>query len=398
MSKNGATVFITLVTLVSQSVWASSSTILTDTKASIDMRLRYETVEQDNALKSANGLTLRSRFNFVTGSQNGFSAMFELEDSRSVMGLANYNNGIGSHPDYSVIADPNTTELDQAFVQYKNTQLTIKLGRQVIALDGQRFVGHVGWRQDRQTFDGLSTVYQPNKALTLTYGYINQRNRIFAEQKDIDSKDHLFNAAYQSSIGTISGYGYLLEMDNGTENGLDTWGMSFAGKNTIGDSPVSYRLEFASQDADSSNASFSANYLAAEAGIALSEINIKLGYESLGSDNGLYGFATPLATLHKFNGWSDQFLNTPKEGLDDLYISIAGKLMGGSWTLTYHDFSAEQSSASLDDLGNEIDALYSKKLNEHFSGGIKLACYSAGDNAAGKVDTNKLWLWLGVNF
>jgi hypothetical protein len=33
------------------------------------------------------------------------------------------------------------------------------------------------------------------------------------------------------------------------------------------------------------------------------------------------GFTTPLATLHKFQGWADKFLTTPVNGLADLYVN-----------------------------------------------------------------------------
>jgi len=33
-----------------------------------------------------------------------------------------------------------------------------------------------------------------------------------------------------------------------------------------------------------------------------------------------------------------------------------------------------------------------------YSAGIKYAAYSAGDVGAGKVDTDKLWVWLGLKF
>ena len=81
----------------------------------------------------------------------------------------------------------------------------------------------------------------------------------------------------------------------------------------------------------------------------------------MASDDGMYGFSTPLATLHKFNGWSDQFLTTPKEGLVDLYASISGKAFGGGWTVALHDFSADESSESVDDLGSESQCHLSRK-------------------------------------
>ena len=114
--------------------------------------------------------------------------------------------------------------------------------------------------------------------------------------------------------------------------------------------------------------------------------------------HGEYGFATPLATLHKFNGWSDQFLATPKEGLADLYASVGGKLAGGKWALIYHKFDADEASLTVDDLGSEINALYTKSFTKNYSAGIKFASYSAGDVGAGKVDTDKIWLWTNVKF
>lgn len=66
--------------------------------------------------------------------------------------------------------------------------------------------------------------------------------------------------------------------------------------------------------------------------------------------------------------------------------------------MAYHDFSAEKSSASIDDLGSEINLLYAKTFAKYYSTGIKYARYSAGDVAAGKVDTDKLWVWAGLSF
>jgi len=375
------------------------SDALINGKADVNVNLRYETVDQENSLKDANALTLRTRLTYSTGDVAGFSSLIEFEDSRNVLGVDDYNNTLGKNAGvYSVVADPETTELDQFLLQYKQQDLTMKVGRQLITMDNHRFIGHVGWRQDRQTFDGVTIAYSPVKGLSLDYGYITKRNRIFAEAKDIDSKDHLINAAYQTSFGKIIGYGYLLEVDNNTDNSLDTFGIRLNGSTLIGEQKLSFQLEYADQDSDSATTSYSADYILAELSTAFSGIGVKVGYELLGSDGGDYGFSTPLATLHKFNGWSDQFLSTPNEGLADLYASVTGKVAGGKWAIIYHKFDADDASATVDDLGYEIDAVYSKKFTKNYSGGIKLASYSAGDSTAGKVDTDKVWLWLNAKF
>jgi hypothetical protein len=105
---------------------------LVEGKAYGDFRMRFEHVDQDNALKNANALTIRSRLGYITGDISGFSAQLEFEDSRAVASVDDYNDGLGSKPEYSTVADPETTEVDQALLQYQGHGLSSKLGRQVI--------------------------------------------------------------------------------------------------------------------------------------------------------------------------------------------------------------------------------------------------------------------------
>ncbi|WP_371833643.1 alginate export family protein [Shewanella sp. H8] len=370
---------------------------ITQGTAKVNLNLRYESVDQDNPLKDADALTLRTRLTFATAEYYGLTALVEFEDSRSVAGVNDYNDAIGNNTDYSVIADPETTELDQAFLQYKRNGFTAKAGRQVIAIDNQRFIGHVGWRQDRQTFDAVTMQYAIND-FSVDYGYIYKRNRIFAEVKDIDSKDHVINASYNFGLGKLSAYSYLLEEDTNIDNGIDTYGIRFAGAKDIDKIKLLYTLEYATQDTDTETTSYSTDYMLGEVGVGFSGLTVKLGYELLGSDDGEYGFSTPLATLHAFNGWADQFLATPKQGLVDTYVSIGGSVVGGKWALVYHDFEADESSATVNDLGDEIDAVFSLPIDKHYTVGVKYASYSAGDAGAGKVDADKVWLWANAKF
>jgi hypothetical protein len=360
-----------------------------------DFRLRYESVDQDNALQDADALTLRSRLGYKTASISGFSALIEGEVSTEIIDDFSVPPAGVRAGQFSVIADPETEEIDQAYIQYAGNGVTAKIGRQVITLDGHRFVGHVGWRQDRQTFDAASINYNPTKGVSLHASYIDKRNRIFAEESDIDSKDILLNAGFKTSAGKIVTYAYLLEVDNNTNNSLDTFGVSFKGKKKFDDLTFLYTAELASQD---NNDQFDTDYVFIEGGIGFSGITAKLGFEVLGSDGGQKGFATPLATLHKFNGWADTFLATPNAGLEDLNLSVSGKLLGGKWLASYHDYSADVVLSGADDLGDELNLSYARKFGKTFSGGVKLANYSAGDAAFGKVDTDKFWLWAGAIF
>jgi len=388
---------VTAAILSAPSAFSAESdlgTALTDGKLSANFNLRYEGVEQDNAVKDADALTLRTRLNYTTGIFNGFSAAIELENSTAI--VDDYKDAIGNGNEFSVIADPDHTELDQAYIAYKGDKLSGKIGRQVITMDNHRFVGHVGWRQDRQTFDALTLGYQLSEATKVSYAYLTKRNRIFSDEKDADAQDHLLNISHKLSTGKLTGYAYLLEEDKTGGAEINTFGIRYAGASKLGGNKVTYSAEFAQQDNDTADKS--ATYFAVDAGTKVASLNVKVGYELLGSDNGNYGFATPLATLHKFNGWNDQFIKTPEQGLQDIYVSVGGKLAGGSWKIVAHDFSADDSSATVDDLGSEIDAVYAKAINKTFKVGVKYAAYNAGDADAGKVDTDKVWVWLEAKF
>jgi len=358
-------------------------------KFSGNFNLRYEGVDQDNALKDANAITLRSRLTYVTKSFSGFKFLIEGENSTTIND--DFNDSFGSNPDYSVVADPETTELDQLAIMYKNDRFETKLGRQVIALDDQRFVGHVGWRQDRQTFDAFTFKTNFAENFSAYYGYINKRNRIFSDDRDLDSDDHLFNVTGAFANINITGYSYLLSEDEGVERDIDTYGLRANSKFKMADTSFSAEFQFATQDADIVGNNFSADYLAGKLGTTIGCVNLWLAGERLGSDSGSYGFSTPLATLHKFNGWSDQFLGTPAYGLDDINIGAGGKYQGYAWKAVYHDFSSHKAGPG--GLGTELNLSLATKLSKKISIGAKYANFNA-DSGSGRVDTSKVWAWV----
>ena len=98
---------------------------LTDGKLSANFNLRYEAVEQDNAAKDADAFTLRTRLNYTTGIFNGFSAAVEVENSIAL--VDDYKDAIGNGNEFSVVADPDHTELDQAYIAYKEGKLSGKV-------------------------------------------------------------------------------------------------------------------------------------------------------------------------------------------------------------------------------------------------------------------------------
>ncbi len=369
--------------------------------AYINLRLRHELVDQDGFADNANATTLRTKLGYNTGSFNGFSANIEFEHSGEIFG-GNHNNGINGNTGYPAIIDANHTEVNQAKLMYSGIEgTTFVAGRQAVNLGTQRFIGTVGWRQNDQTYDAVAVVNNSIEGLTATYGYVWNVNRIFGNDHpmgDLKTKTHLLNANFKATNAlNIEGYGYLIDLDNIAVKGLNskTFGIRASGSQEVADGTnILYAAEYANQtDYKDNPASFSVDFYNIEAGVSFSGLTIKGGLETLGSEGGVASFKTPLATLHKFNGWADKFLNTPAGGLRDYYGSASyvasntgTELDGTNITVVYHKFKSDFGSV---DYGSEIDASISKKIFDRFTVLIKYAHYNADSFA---TDTSKLWL------
>ena len=148
--------------------------------------------------------------------------------------------------------------------------------------------------------------------------------------------------------------------------------------------PLAFVGRYATQsDAGDNTVDYSAEHYFAEASFKQSGFNAALGYEVLGADEDSDGrFTTPLATLHKFNGFADVFLATPTQGLEDLYLKggyktgPVGSLPFINMFAVYHDFNSNEGGL---DFGSEIDAVIATKVAKKVGLVFKFAQYSQGD-------------------
>lgn len=364
-------------------------------KVSIHARLRYEGVDQ-TGLRDAAALTLRTRLGYTTAAGQGWKAMLEAENVTAADGDAYSQAGINAGGvGRAVVADPESTEINQAWLSFETGKTQATLGRQRLVLDNARFVGDVGWRQNQQTFDALVVQDKSFAKTALTYAYLHQINRVFSDrhpQGDWESASHVFNAAHSGVPGgTLTGYAFLLDFDNAAANACATYGASYAGSAALdGDVKFLYRAEAAWQtDYASSPLDYSARYLGLEAGLAYKSVTLAAGYEVLGEDNNV-GFKTPLATLHAFNGWADLFLATPAAGLRDTYVKVAANLPAGFSLLAfYHRFTFDRTGS---DVGDEFDVQLSRKLGKSVTALAKFADFRRDTPAFPNV--RKLWLQL----
>ena len=365
---------------------------LTGGVVNVNLRLRYERVEQDNALEDADALTLRTLLGYTTQSWNGISAFVEMEN---VNALIDDYSGVPPPSQYSVVPDPEGTEVNQWGFRYtgiKNVIATV--GRSRLVFDNARWVGNVGWRQNEQTYDGAFIKATPLAGVTLQGAYISNVNNLFFNNINLDGV--LLNAQWVALPAlTLTAYAYLLDYETLTviTPDVDTVGLRAVGSTPLRSKlTLSYAAEFARQDATSLAGDFKADYLLGELALGYKGTSLAVGYEVLGSDGGHYAVMTPLATLHAHNGWNDLFLLTPLNGLNDLYVRLTGTLGKAAWMVKYHDFSADQGGA---DYGTEINLQVTRPLVGKLNGGLKYGAYSADTLAA---DTDKLWAWLGYSF
>ncbi|MFT4938675.1 MAG: hypothetical protein ACI88A_001704 [Paraglaciecola sp.] len=364
---------------------------VTEGSTSISMRYRYENVDQDGIDKDANASTLRTRLSWKSSDFNGFIANIEV-DNISLIGNDNFNSTANRKGQYPVVADPKGTDLNQAYITYRSGDSLFSAGRQRINHGDQRFVGGVGWRQNEQTYDGYRLQYDNQNKLSFDFSYIYNVNRIFGptgDNADLHGALLLLTGSYKiDKAHKLSAYAYNLDFDTALALSSRTIGLTYDGQI----STLNVHAAYASQaDAGDNPVDYSADYIALEVGTTVSSIKLALGYELLGSDNAK-GFATPLATLHKFQGFADKFLATPTNGVEDIYLKVSTKYNKLGLSAVWHELSSDSTNI---DYGSELDLTASYPLADKIGILLKYANFSADDFA---TDTSKLWAMANVKF
>lgn len=385
---------------------AEPGKFFSDGKAGFDLRYRFETVDQDGILEEAEASTLRMRMTLSSGVVAGFSGVAEVDDVETVFS-DDYNSTRNGKTQYPQVADPTGFDLNQLYVQYAGLPKTVvRLGRQRIKLDNERFIGGVAWRQNEQTFDAFLVENKGLSKTTLTYAYIDEVRRIFGPDDgsppaSLDAAAHVLNARVTGlPIGNFTAYDYYLDIETQPQLASNTVGMRLDGARKITPTAsFTYALEYARQtDVGDNPAQIDAYYSLLEVGAKVGAVGVMAGYEVLSGAAGTYSatlnpaFQTPLATLHKFQGWADKFLTTPSAGIRDYYLGANASFAGFNAQLAWHDFSAEAVSR---DYGTEWDLSVSRKFAKHYDVLLKYASYSADELL---TDTDKFWVQFVATF
>lgn len=388
---------MTLTACVGQAQASESpGALMDDATVGLSFRYRYEHVDEDGFGDNADASTLRSRLSLDSGDYRSFSFFVEVEDIREILG-DDYDAGAGNTPGrirFPVVADPEGTEINQAFVEYAGfAETQLRLGRQRINLDNQRFVGGVGWRQNEQTFDAFSVDYDSDLGRVF-YAAVDNVNRVFGD--DVPAGDHeqdlthLLNLSTRfEGLGDAAAYHYAIDNEDAPAFSTRTTGIRLEGSRELPELEFGYLAEYARQSDMAGNpVSYDADYWHLNATATVAVMTFGAGWEVLSGDADQPGeaFRTPLATLHAFNGWADRFLATPDAGLDDRYLTASAT--SGPWVFEArgHLFEAEDGGT---DYGNEIDL----RVGRSFGADLQLDLFAAAFDGDGPFDdVTKVWL------
>ena len=315
-----------------------------------------------------------------------------------------FNSGQNSTPSlyqYAEIDDPQGTALQQAYLVYQGLPHSpLVLGRQIIRLDNERFVGDSDFRQTPQTFDAVTVINRSLYNVEIFYSYIDRVNSVWQGNKAAtaairDNNTHLVNiTSHLDPWGDITAYAYLLHDQEIPLNSHDTIGARYHTRIDFSEVDFLFWAEYAKQKTQHNNpVDYDTHYyhLKTQAQIAYG-LDIDLGYEVFSSQ--AQAFQTPLASVHVFNGLADQFTVLPNGGLRDFYGAFSALV----WQITlegqYHHFTAQSSSVTY---GHEWDLSLSHPLCKRYLLGLEFANFSGNANA-GYSSVRKYWLTLSTQF
>ncbi|WP_457642918.1 hypothetical protein [Persephonella sp.] len=389
-------------------------------KPYLEFRPRYEYVDQEKTgKKDANALTIRTKIGVNIGTVLGVQGLSATLEAIDVSALIDQYDP--QRTKYETVKDPANTRITQAYLAYKYSNFVFIAGRKYVAIDDHRFIGTVNWRQMPQSLGVVAVAGKPIQGLDfLLAGVYERKGIVDSLNKDwkMDKMPIVLDVNYQvvPQALRLKGFAYLLtDIHN-------TYGIKASGKIGLGNGvTVSYLGEYAKQTDP-----YQKDNVATKPDIDTDYYRLKVGASAMGFfGNVMYtyfgnaggkdaGFSTPLATLHKFDGWADVMLSGAAKGfyygMKEWCISagyknpVIGKLM-----IAYLKFDSDKDPGFGKSIGSEVDLLYAKKLTKRLSFLAKAAYYNADngycisecnnkEDALGKNDVTKYWLQLDYKY
>lgn len=370
-----------------------------------DLRLRYQDTRLGDLTQTGQALTLRFLGTVEADIFDKTSILAEVEGVTAL--IDNYNDGTGRNFLLPFIPDPKGVELNRLQViseAIPKTRLTI--GRQRLALDDWRFIGAFPFRQNNQTIEAVRIETKAFGQGILDIGYFNKVRRPLGGDNvnGVFAGDSFFaNYNLATPFGRISAFHYATELETGPVgplrhiNSSQTTGARVLGRRDWDNFTLVWEGSYARQSDFSDNPTdYSAHYGLAEVTLKPTNFTFKFRGEILGSDSG-QALQTPLASLHKFQGFADQFLRTPNDGVRDYSALVQynfgtiGPFSDVTSFARHHWFEADTNGRNY---GRELNLSLKSKINR-VGLALEYADYKAQTFSS---DTKTLFLTTEISF
>lgn len=337
-----------------------------------EYRHGYKNLFQKND-EAASFVSQRTRLNTKYSNEN-LELFISLQDVRVWGDVPQLNK-----------TDNNGSTIHQAWGKIKfGSGSSVKLGRQEIAYDDQRFFGNVGWAQQSRSHDAALYSYSRDAyKLDLGFAYNQDKERLtgnaISQKNTYKSMQYLW---FQNNWENFSssflfaniGWQYLssspLSSDETRYN--QTIGTHLKYKkekfNIVGNAYYQFGKDVMNNDLNAYLLGLNVNYMFDNG------LNLGLGSEiQSGNDNGTinknenHAFTPFFGTNHKFNGWMDYFYvgnHTNSIGLIDLQANANYKIKDNTaLNIAIHKFNSAADFKEKS-LGTELDFSFSHKLQK----------------------------------
>lgn len=304
-----------------------------------------------------------------------------------------------------LIPDVPGGDLNQALLSYKGRAWRLRLGRQEINLDDQRFIGGNGFWQNEQTFDALRLEWRWRSASRLHYAYIANANRIFGDAADKDGgrpaaflgdhehQSHLLHLElYEWDASRWQLFAYWIDNLDLPASSNHTLGGKYQYNAAGGRLKYEMALTLAAQERPELPGSPLPPFGVLELGALTGPWRGVLRYEYLGADDQV-AFATPLASGHDFGGWADAFAAPPVTGIEDTSVQLHWRVSPWEFDLRLHGFWEAEGGNRL---GDEMDLELSFKPAHRQI--VSLRCADFRTAIPAYTDTRKVFLNYSYGF
>jgi hypothetical protein len=370
---------------------------------SLELRPRYNHIDESDKPLLTEGGTVRVVAGWRSAPFHGLRFVVEAIHTDN-LGAKRFNDNsaqISTSP-YPLLPDPRYTGANQVYVDYTGIEAArLRVGRQVVRLGNQRWVSDNDFRQVPQLFDGVAGTFGGIADAEVSASYFTRVRTTSGAVNDL--RLGIFTGSWNPSPGhALSAYGVFHDQaQNGAFTGFADNSYRVIGVRAegtafrLGALEVPYVAEYARQRRYAGgDARIKGDYWRLGTGVSGGDWTLRYDQEVKESNGGDFGVQMPLTDFYAFNGWSLHFFNTPRQGLQDRWLTARYGL--GAVTL-YGELHRFRSDFGGIGLGRELDLGVTYAFTEALVARLQHARYDPGASTP-DPRIRKTWLTLTYTY